>query len=62
MPVGVDGEAMLLTPPLRFVTLPAALRVRLPRRVVPQPRGAALTRRDLTALARVAAGRPPVPA
>ena len=29
--VGLDGEALLLTPPLRFRSLPGALRVRVPR-------------------------------
>lgn len=50
--------------PLRFASLPHALRVRLPRSApaVTRPRfRAALTRRDLTALLHVAAGRP-VPA
>ena len=28
---GVDGESCLLTPPLRFQTVPQALRVRVPR-------------------------------
>jgi hypothetical protein len=29
--VGVDGEALTLQPPLRFVTRPGALTIRLPR-------------------------------
>jgi len=65
VPVGLDGEALTLAPPLRFTSLPGALRVRLPR----QARGArrarrnaALTRDDLDALVRIAAGRPSVPA
>ena len=29
--VGIDGEAMMLDPPIRFRSVPAALRVRLPR-------------------------------
>jgi diacylglycerol kinase family enzyme len=29
--VGIDGESLRLTPPLRFVVRPAALRIRLPR-------------------------------
>jgi len=29
--VGLDGEALVLTPPLRFASLPGALRVRVPR-------------------------------
>ena len=60
VPVGLDGEAVMLTPPLRFVSLPGALRVRLPRQLGPAPRRAALTRDDLTALARVASGQCPV--
>ena len=65
VPVGVDGEALLLTPPLRFVSLPGALRVRVPRRARGARRrfrNAALHREDLTALARIATGRPPVAA
>ena len=31
--VGLDGEALVLDPPLRFASLPGALRVRLPRGV-----------------------------
>ena len=31
IPVGLDGEALLLAPPLQFVSLPCVLRVRLPR-------------------------------
>jgi hypothetical protein len=60
VPVAVDGEALLLTPPLRFTSLPGVLRVRLPRHLRATRRNAALSRRDLTALARIAAGRPPV--
>ena len=30
--VGIDGEAMMLDPPIRFRSVPAALRVRLPAR------------------------------
>jgi diacylglycerol kinase family enzyme len=61
VPVGLDGEALLLAPPLRFVSLPGALRVRLPRNAQGAKRArrnAALTRRDLAALARIAVGRP----
>jgi hypothetical protein len=29
VPVGVDGEALVLDPPLRFVSRPGALRVRI---------------------------------
>jgi hypothetical protein len=51
--VGLDGESFLLDPPLRFVSLPGALRVRMPRRASGiSPAGAAvsLTRRDLKRL------------
>ena len=61
VPVGLDGEAVMLTPPLRFTSLPGALRVRLPRQPGTARRGAALTRDDLAALARVASGRSAVP-
>ena len=57
--VGLDGEALVLDPPLRFTSLPAALRVRLPRGVglPPAARATALTTDNLGALLRVAAGR-----
>jgi diacylglycerol kinase family enzyme len=57
--VGLDGEALLLQPPLRFSSRPGALRVRLPRGVglAPAARAAALTTDNLGALLRVAAGR-----
>ena len=63
VPVGVDGEALVLDPPLRFVSLPAALRVRLPRNspgMVRRRDKASLTKHDLLALLRIAAGRPTV--
>ena len=46
VPVGLDGEALILDPPLRFASLPGALRVRLPRtrRARPQRSNAVLTR------------------
>jgi diacylglycerol kinase family enzyme len=59
--VGLDGEAFLLTPPLRFTSLPSALRVRLPPHaagVSPAGAAVALTRGDLAGLIRIAAGRP----
>jgi diacylglycerol kinase family enzyme len=58
--VGLDGEALTLEPPLRFVSLPGALRVRLPRNagLSPAAASAELTRSDLMELLRVAAGRP----
>ena len=57
--VGLDGEALVLRPPLRFSSMPGALRVRLPRGVglAPAARAAALTTDNLRALLRVAAGR-----
>jgi diacylglycerol kinase family enzyme len=55
VPVGIDGEAFVLTPPLRFVSLPGVLRVRLPRPTAARQvrRNAAMTRDDLTALVRI---------
>jgi diacylglycerol kinase family enzyme len=61
--VGLDGEALVLTPPLRFVSLPGALRIRVPRHAAGlSPAGVAvtLTRRNLWALMRIAAGKPTV--
>jgi len=58
--VGLDGEALTLEPPLRFVSLPGALRVRLPRHaagVSPAAAAVSLTRNDLAVLIRIAAGR-----
>lgn len=57
--VGLDGEALVLDPPLRFTSLPEALRVRLPGGVglPPAARATALTKDNLGALLRAAAGR-----
>jgi diacylglycerol kinase family enzyme len=57
--VGLDGEALVLDPPLRFRSMPAALRVRLPHSVglAPGARAVALTGENLSGLLRVAAGR-----
>jgi diacylglycerol kinase family enzyme len=57
--VGLDGEALVLEPPLCFVSLPGALRVRLPRGtgLSPAARAVALTPENLGSLLRVAAGR-----
>ena len=57
--IGLDGEALVLDPPLRFASLPGALRVRLPSGVglPPAARAEALTTDNLGALLRVAAGR-----
>ena len=61
--VGLDGEALVLLPPLRFVSLPGVLRVRVPRHargVSPAAAAVPLTRRNLWALMRIAAGKPTV--
>jgi diacylglycerol kinase family enzyme len=62
MEVGIDGEALLLDPPVSFRTLPNALRVRIPNRA-PGYSPAALappsgTLPVLTTLVRAALGRP----
>jgi diacylglycerol kinase family enzyme len=57
--IGLDGEALILAPPLRFASMPGALRVRLPRAagLAPAASAAPLTAQNLSALLRVAAGR-----
>ena len=57
--VGLDGEALVHDPPLRFRSLAGARRVRLPRSagLAPAAREVPLTRANLGALLRVAAGR-----
>jgi diacylglycerol kinase family enzyme len=59
--VGIDGEALLLEPPLVFESLPGALRVRLPRRAAAPSRTARTVRllsgSTISELAEVAAGR-----
>ncbi|HEY3830319.1 MAG TPA: diacylglycerol kinase family protein [Solirubrobacteraceae bacterium] len=57
--VGLDGEALVLDPPLRFESLPGALRVRLPHGagLAPGARAVSLTTANLGTLVRVAAGR-----
>jgi diacylglycerol kinase family enzyme len=57
--IGLDGEALVLDAPLRFASLPSALRVRLPRRagLSPAARTVALTTENLGTLMRAAAGR-----
>jgi diacylglycerol kinase family enzyme len=63
--VGVDGEAMVLEPPLRFIVRPAALRVWLPASAVrasPAARAVRLLTRSTAAdLAKVAVGRQAAP-
>jgi diacylglycerol kinase family enzyme len=57
--VGLDGEALMMAPPLRFVSMRGALRVRLPRAagLAPAASAVSLTVSNLNALAKVAAGR-----
>ena len=57
--VGLDGEALVMEPPLRFVSMPGALRVRTPRNagLSPGARAVTLSRENLAELVRVAAGR-----
>jgi diacylglycerol kinase family enzyme len=59
--IGIDGEALVLDPPIRFRTLPGALRVRIPRGAPGySPAAAAPTPgwAGITALLRAVAGRP----
>ncbi len=60
--IGVDGEATLMEPPLRFESLPGALRVRIPRHAPghsPAEASVRLSVATVASLARVAAlGRP----
>lgn len=57
--VGLDGEALVLDPPLRFASLPGALRVRLPRGagLSPAARAVSLSTDNLGTLVRMAVGR-----
>jgi len=63
VPVGVDGEALILDPPLVFTVRPMALRVRLPRRTLRRSPAArtvqVLSASTVAGLARVAAGATP---
>jgi diacylglycerol kinase family enzyme len=59
--IGIDGEALVLDPPIRFRTLPGALRVRIPLTAPGySPAAAAPTPgwATVTALLQAAAGRP----
>jgi diacylglycerol kinase family enzyme len=60
--IGIDGEALVLDPPIRFRTLPSALRVRIPLTAPGySPAAAAPTQgwaTTVTALLQAAAGRP----
>jgi diacylglycerol kinase family enzyme len=59
--IGIDGESLLMEPPLFFESLPGALRVRLPRRAAAPSRAARTVRllsdSTISELAEVAAGR-----
>ena len=59
--IGIDGEALVLDPPIEFRTLPGALRVRIPLSAPGySPAAAAPTRgwATATALLRTVTGRP----
>jgi hypothetical protein len=60
VPIGLDGEALILHPPLEFRTLPGALSIRLPLTApgasAPVPKPGPV--RTVVALVRVLAGRP----
>ena len=59
--IGIDGEALLLDPPIRFRILPAALRVRIPPHAPGYSPAAAIPTpgwSTLTALWQTATGRP----
>jgi diacylglycerol kinase family enzyme len=59
--IGIDGEALLLDPPIRFKIVPGALRVRLPRHAPGYSPAAAVPTKGwatITALLQTAAGRP----
>jgi diacylglycerol kinase family enzyme len=59
--IGIDGEAMLLDPPIEFRTLPGALRVRIPLNAPGYSPAAAAPPKGwsaVTALLQTAAGRP----
>ncbi|HWX96065.1 MAG TPA: diacylglycerol kinase family protein [Solirubrobacteraceae bacterium] len=57
--IGLDGEALVMQPPLHFASMPGALRVRIPQGtgLAPAARAVPLTGSSLRALGRVAAGR-----
>jgi diacylglycerol kinase family enzyme len=61
VPVGLDGEALLLKPPLEFRTLPGVLRVRLPPASTGAPQIVVHgVRHTLGALLHIAAGHPAI--
>jgi diacylglycerol kinase family enzyme len=59
--IGIDGEAMLLDPPLVFESMPGVLRIRLPKHApgfAPAAASVPLNTSTVGALFRTAAGRP----
>lgn len=59
--VGIDGEAVILDPPVRLRIVPQAVRVRIPRHAPgysPAAAGSIPSWRTITALLQTAAGRP----
>jgi hypothetical protein len=57
--VGIDGEALTLQPPLRFITRPGALTVRLPRTALSRsPALRVMSRSTVMALWQTVLGRP----
>jgi hypothetical protein len=59
--IAIDGEAMMMDPPLIFESLPGALRVRLPGHasgLAPAALSVRLTGSSISDLLRVAAGQP----
>lgn len=62
--VGLDGEALVMESPLRFESLPGALRVRIPAHAPgfsPAAAAVAMTAPNMANLARIAIGRAPEP-
>lgn len=63
--IGIDGEALLMDPPLVFASRPGALRVRIPRGTRSSPAAAAInltSRSTVAELAALATGRAAAPA
>jgi diacylglycerol kinase family enzyme len=59
--IGIDGEAMLMDPPLVFESLPGALRIRLPKHApgfAPAAASVPLNTSTIGALLRTVVGRP----
>ncbi len=59
--IGVDGEALQMSPPLVFESLPGALRARIPQHapgLAPAAKAVPLTPSTISDLLKTAAGRP----